>query len=34
MDPKGLNNIRARWKELLRRHPEAKSIQNLARLYM
>lgn len=34
MDLKGLKNMRDRWKELLRRHPEAKSIQDLARLYM
>jgi 3-hydroxyisobutyrate dehydrogenase len=34
MDLKGLKNMRERWKELLRRHPEVKSIQDLARLYM
>ena len=34
MDLKGLKNMRDRWKELLRRHPEAKSIQDIARLYL
>ena len=34
MDLKGLKNMRDRWKELFRRHPEAKSIQDIVRLYL
>lgn len=34
MDLQGLKTTRDRYKELLRRHPDAKSIQDLARLYM
>ncbi len=34
MDLKGLKNMRDRWKELFKRHPEAKSIQDIARLYI
>ena len=34
IDLRGLKNTRARWLELLYKHPEAKAIQDLARLYM
>lgn len=34
MDLKGLKNMRDRWKALLSKHPDAKAIQDLARLYM
>jgi len=34
IDLRGLKTARDRWLELLYRHPEAKSIQDLARLYM
>lgn len=34
IDLRGLKTVRARWLELLHKFPEAKSIQDLARLYM
>jgi len=34
IDLRGLKTVRARWLELLYKFPEAKSIQDLARLYM
>lgn len=34
MDLRGLKNVRSRWLELLYKFPEAKAIQDLARLYM
>ncbi|CAM9688179.1 unnamed protein product [Phaeothamnion confervicola] len=34
IDLRGLKNTRARWLELLYKHPEAQAIQDLARLYM
>jgi len=34
IDLRGLKTVRARWLELLYKYPEAKSIQDLARLYM
>ena len=34
MDLQGLKNMRDRWKALFRIHPEAKSIQDLIRLYL
>jgi 3-hydroxyisobutyrate dehydrogenase len=34
MDLKGLKNMRDRWKALLSKYPDAKAIQDLARLYL
>lgn len=34
LDLQGLKNARARWQELVRRFPEARAVQEVARLYM